>query len=71
MRLDDGQIEVITDQMADILRGKSPAERLKIGFEMWTSAREMIQSYVSFQHPEWSEKQLKQEVARRLLHGAA
>jgi len=71
MRLDKGQIEVVDEQMVEVLRQKSPQERLQIGFELWISAREMIRSYVASQHPEWPEKKLNQEVARRLLRGAA
>ena len=32
MRLDAGQIEVVDDIMAEVLRHKTPAERLRIGF---------------------------------------
>jgi len=38
MRLDAGQIEVIDDIMAEVLRHKTPAERLRIGFNLWESA---------------------------------
>jgi len=70
MRLDRGQIEVLDERMAEVLRRKSPAERLAIGFEMWESAREMIKSFLASEHPDWSEAQVDQEVARRLLRGA-
>ena len=71
MRLDRGQIEVVDDRMAEVLCRKSPQERLEIGFRMWESAREMIRSYLTSEHPEWSEAELNREVARRLLRGAA
>ena len=71
IRLDKGQIEVVDEQMAEVLRQKSPQERLEIGFRMWESAREMIKSYLASEHPEWPEAELNQEVARRLLRGAA
>mgnify|MGYP003416368647 FL=1 len=32
MRLDKGQIEVVDDAMAEVLRHKTPAERIHIGF---------------------------------------
>ena len=35
MRLDAGQIEVIDQTMADILRRKTPAERLAIASGIW------------------------------------
>ena len=69
-RLDDGQIEVVDDVVAEILRKKTPAERLKQAFGMWHSARIQLTYFVKSLHPEWEEKQIQKEVARRLSHGA-
>ena len=68
-RLDPGQIEVVDDAMAEILRQKTPAERIQIGFKMWTSARKMLMAHLKSTHPEWDDKQISQEVAKRLSHG--
>lgn len=38
LRLDKGQIEVVDDAMAEVLRRKTPAERISIGFGLWTAA---------------------------------
>ena len=70
MRLDQGQIEVMDDVMAEILRNKTAAERIRIGFEMWMSAQKMLFSHLCSANPRWSNEQLKKEVARRLSHGA-
>jgi DNA-binding CsgD family transcriptional regulator len=69
MRLDKGQIEVIDDVMAGILRKKTPAERIHIGFEMWLSAQKMLFSHLRATYPHWSKEHLNREVARRLSHG--
>jgi hypothetical protein len=63
MRLDKGRIEVIDDVMAGILRNKTPAERIHIGFEMWLSAQKMLFSHLSTTYPHWSNEQLNREVA--------
>ena len=34
MRLDSGQIEVVDDAMAEVLRRKEPWERIAIGFNL-------------------------------------
>jgi hypothetical protein len=39
MRLDDGQIEVVDDVMAEIYKKKSSAERLRIAFGLWRSTK--------------------------------
>ena len=62
--------EVLDDRMAAILRTKTPAERLAIAFGMWSFAREMIRLNTRRQHPEWSEAEVGQHVARRMSHGA-
>lgn len=56
--------------MAEILRRKTPAERLRIGFSMWTSTQAMLTSHLQSTHPDWDEAYTRREVARRLSHGA-
>ncbi len=70
IRLDSGQIEVLDDAMAEVLRRKLPAERIQIGFSIWTSAHDMLTVHIRKKHPDWDEKQVALEVTRRLLHGA-
>lgn len=70
MQTEPLRIEVIDDQMAEVLRAKTPAERLAIAHGMWSHARAMIQRIVKVDHPEWSEEQVRFQVARRLSHGA-
>jgi hypothetical protein len=68
-RLDRGQIEILDDAMARVLSRKTPAERISIGFNMWISARNMLMTHLRKSHPEWDDKLLEKEVARRLSHG--
>lgn len=70
LRLDDGQIEIVDDAVAEILRCKTPAERIKIGFNLWDSAHNMLTTHLKRMHPEWNSARINQEVARRLSHGA-
>ncbi len=68
--LDPVRIEVMDDTMAEILRRKTPAERLAIGFGLWRSAQKLLRGQLASLHPEWDAQQLEREVARRLSHGA-
>ena len=70
MHLDHGQVEVISNEMAQVLRHKTGAERLAIASQMFASARRMIADMLHAEHPEWDDQQVNQEVARRLSHGA-
>lgn len=69
-RLDKGQIEVMDDQMAEILKRKSPADRIGMGFEIWLSAQRMLKAHLTATHQTWNEEQINREVAGRLAHGA-
>jgi hypothetical protein len=64
------RFEVVDDEMAAILRGKTGAERLAIASAMYTSARRMLLSHLAAEHPDWSEEEVQREAARRLSHGA-
>jgi Rv0078B-related antitoxin len=70
MRLDRGQIEAVDDVMAEVLRHKTPAERIQIGFNIWLSAQKMLMAHLKSIHPDWDTNQIQTEVARRLSHGA-
>ena len=60
----------MSDDMAEILRQKTPAERLEIAFGMWRSARDMLTAMLTSRHPDWTHDRIVEEVARRLSHGA-
>ena len=64
-------IEVMDDDMAEILKKKTPQERLEMAFGMWRSARKLLTSHLRSQHPGWDDKKIQSEVARRMSHGAA
>jgi len=70
LRLDSGQIEVMDSAMAEALKRKTPAERIKIGFDMWESARRMLMSHLKATNAGEDIRNIEEEAARRLSHGA-
>jgi hypothetical protein len=62
--------EVLDDRVAEILREKSPAERLAMTFGMWSFAQQMVRRIVAHEHPDWSAASVERETARRTSHGA-
>lgn len=56
--------------MVEILRTKSPPEKMAMVDAMWRSARNQILLMLRNEHPEWSETQVRRETASRLSHGA-
>lgn len=70
MKIDERNIEVIDDDMARVLREKTPQQRLAMAFGLWTSAKRQITNYLRSEHPDWNESMIHKEVAKRLSHGA-
>ncbi len=63
------RIEVVADETAHILRGKTGAERLAMANDMFNSARRMLLSHLAAEHPDWSAEEVARETARRISHG--
>lgn len=61
--------EIVDDEMAAILRGKTPVERLRVAFGLWTSTRTMLERLLRSQHPDWDDRTVNAEVVRRMSHG--
>jgi len=68
--MDSNRIKVIDDVMCDILKKKSSLERLEIAFGLWRSAKIQLFYYLQSLHPEWDDEKIRQEIVRRMSHGA-
>lgn len=68
-RLDDGQIEVVDDAVADVLRRKTPAERIAMALACNRTARLIIEGRLRSQHPDWPGDRVEAGVARRMAGG--
>jgi hypothetical protein len=70
MKVLPSSIEILSEEMAAVLRLKTGAERLRIASLMFVSAREMLLNHLRAEHPDWEELRIHREAARRLSHGA-
>ena len=61
--------EVLSEEMATILRAKTPTERLGMALQSWTFLRDLIRRTAAHQHPEWTQEQLDRHVAERMSCG--
>lgn len=68
-RLDDGQIEVIDDALAEVLRQKTPAERVAMIFDANRTMRLRIEGHLRTRHPDWPDEDIEAEIAGRMLGG--
>jgi hypothetical protein len=64
------RLEVPDPAIVEVLRTKTPQERLSIGFGMWSAARKMLVNLLADSHPEWDQDRLQKEVARRMSGGS-
>ena len=69
MRVNVGQIEVVDHAMAAVFRKMTGAERLRVAFGLYSSARRMLLSHLRTEHPDWDEDAVIAEASRRLSHG--
>lgn len=60
-------IERPDHRMLDIYASWTPQRRLRAVADMMRAAREMMAAGVRHQYPEWSEAEVRKEVARRHL----
>ena len=68
-RLDAGQIEVVDEAIAKVLRSKEPWQRVAMIGQANRTMRALIEGHVRTWHPDWLDEQVKREVGRRLLGG--
>lgn len=67
--LTERRIEVVDDDVAEVLRGKTPAERVHMVFGAYRFMRQLILGVVRDRHPDWDTARVEAEVARRMSHG--
>jgi uncharacterized protein with von Willebrand factor type A (vWA) domain len=63
------RFEMVEPEMAAVLARKSGAERLQIVDRLFRSLRELIESNIRSNHPDWDTAQIRREVAGRIAGG--
>src|SRR5688572_7114620 len=67
--VDPRNIEVIDDELAQVLRDKTPAERVEMIGAANRTARLLAAAGIRYNHPDWDEAQIQAEVIRRVCGG--
>jgi hypothetical protein len=58
-------IELLDEAMVEVLRRKTPAERVAMVFDAEQTMRLMLETHLQWRHPDWSAEQIAREIARR------
>jgi hypothetical protein len=69
LRVSPSRIEVIDEELAAVLRQKTPAERVEMIGAANRTARVLAAAGVRYQHPDWDDEQVQAEVIRRVCGG--
>jgi hypothetical protein len=64
------RIELLHPKVVEILRKKTPTERVAMIFEANRSLHRRLAAHLRQEHPDWSDAEVQQEIARRRLRGA-
>jgi hypothetical protein len=64
------RFEIVDDQMAVVLRAKSPAEKVEMISAASRTARLLMAAGIRYRHPTWSGEEVQAAVTRRLSGGA-
>lgn len=67
--IDPRNVEIIDDQLAAVLRSKTPAERIEQIGAANRTARLIAAAGIRCQHPDWDDCQVRAEVIRRVCGG--
>lgn len=62
-------VEVIDAELVDVLRHKTPAEKVEMVAAANRTARLLAAAGIRFQHPDWNETRIQAEVIRRVTGG--
>jgi hypothetical protein len=64
------RLEVVDDLMAEVIRGKSSAERVAMTLDANHTMRLMLEAHFRSRNPDWSNEQVNRAIAGRMLGDA-
>jgi hypothetical protein len=67
--MNEQQIEIVDHELADVLRQKTEAERLRTAWGMWRSARNLLTQLIAAENKDLSDPEVQAEVSRRMASG--
>lgn len=63
-------IELLDEGVVEVLRRKTPAERVAMIFAANRTMRLRLEGHLRTRHPDWDSQAVMQEIARRMSRGA-
>lgn len=69
--IDPARIELLDPAMVQVLKNKTPAERLAMVFASNRTMRLRLEGHLRTHHPDWADERIQQEIALRMSGGTA
>ena len=69
-RLDKGQIEVVDDAVAVVLRRMTSGQRVEAALAANRLVRLRLEGHLRTLHPDWDDARIQAEIARRMRFGS-
>jgi hypothetical protein len=66
----DPAIELLDEAMVEVLRRKTPAERVAMILAANRTMRLRLEGHLRSRHPDWDDRTVIEEIARRMSRGA-
>jgi hypothetical protein len=63
-------VELLDEAVVEVLRGKTPAERVAMIFAANRTMRLRLEGHLRTRHPDWDDRAVIEEIARRMSRGA-
>lgn len=70
-QLDPNRIELLDARVIEVLRSKTPAERLEMAFACNRTMRQLLEGHLRSRHPDWNRQAIDAEIARRMIGGSS
>jgi hypothetical protein len=65
------RIEVLDEAVVRLLRAKTPTQRAAMVFAANRTMRMRLEGHLRSRHPDWDDRTIAQEIARRMSGGAS
>ena len=69
--IDPRRIEILDDAVVEVLRRKTPAQRVAMAFDAERTMRQLLEAHLHSRYPDWDENQIAKEIARRRSLGTS
>ena len=69
--IDPRRIEILDAAVVEVLRRKTPAQRVAMAFDAERTMRRLLEAHLRWRYPDWDENQIAKEIARRRSLGTS